>query len=798
MSTLPQDWPLLDYAICWTAGPSQSPVQSYWCSLSGRTEGSTTVRRGKQYELDQVQPGEMTLTLRNDDGVFDPTNTLSPFYPQVIPYRLIRLRAQYPATVNLLTATQATTLYSETAGQTVTINGFSIAPGLAYTAQALITATGGTPTLTLAWINVAGSVISTVTATGTGTVTVTGTAPATAVGAYLQVSMATGTSYTVTDVQIEQNSTASAFVTPGTWYSLFTGYVERWPQSWSSGGNYGTVALDCVDLCGFLANVPLSYPAYQELLAMGPSWFFPLDDSPAATGITAFNDAAGKFRPAQIITSGAGFGATAAPVTPATTLTSSGGYLPLGIPGPVLGFAQPTATQSYLTGVDLTGGGANPAGPAGSTWTRVIAFRAPNAGAGSVGGVPTLWSTQTQASWLTTGAAITASGVYDSNGNFKTLTINWYSADANVGALAPFVNASLSDGGWHLLVFCQNGNNAVLGWLDGVALNNAATTIPSPSWVWDIVGGPQTNHDGITSNANALLGDIAFVAHLPFVVSSTQASKLYEAFRYAWEWNTSNAESSGTRYARILGWIGYTGPTRIDTGSSVDYGPATDVQGGTNPTYALQALQNVVATEYGQHYVAADGTIVFQGRSDRYNPTSVATFGEHTGEIPYTGAKMDFDPTRVANQIEVDAQYGNAPYYATDATSQSNYGQVGLQWTANSLSPEELQDGAEYLLYQNKQPFQRLEALPVDVGANPSLWASLLPLDLGAAVTVNRRPSAAPADSQVGFVEQISWSIDDQRKVSWTAQVSNAANHYFGKLDDATYGKFDSTLIFGF
>jgi hypothetical protein len=56
------------------------------------------VTRGKEYELDQVQPGEMEFTLRNDDGAFDPTNASSPFYPQVLSYRLCRLRAQYPPT----------------------------------------------------------------------------------------------------------------------------------------------------------------------------------------------------------------------------------------------------------------------------------------------------------------------------------------------------------------------------------------------------------------------------------------------------------------------------------------------------------------------------------------------------------------------------------------------------------------------------------------------------------------------------------------------------------------------------
>lgn len=157
--------------------------------------------------------------------------------------------------------------------------------------------------------------------------------------------------------------------------------------------------------------------------------------------------------------------------------------------------------------------------------------------------------------------------------------------------------------------------------------------------------------------------------------------------------------------------------------------------------------------------------------------------------MPYLNAAMDFDPTRVGNTVEVDAQYGNAAYFASDTDSINDYGSVGIQQTVNSLDPESLQDGAEYLLYQNKQPLQRLAALPVDVGANPSAFASLLGLDLGTAVTVNRRPSAAPVISQVGYVEQVQWTIGDDRSCQWSGQVSNALAHYFGALDSTAYGR---------
>lgn len=87
---------------------------------------------------------------------------------------------------------------------------------------------------------------------------------------------------------------------------------------------------------------------------------------------------------------------------------------------------------------------------------------------------------------------------------------------------------------------------------------------------------------------------------------------------------------------------------------------------------------------------------------------------------------------------------------------------------------------------------------PVDIGANPAAWGSLLGLDLGTAVTVNRRPSNAPTMSQVGYLEQVQWTIGNDLSRKWEAQVSNAAKHNFGTFDDPTYGTMDSGLVFGF
>jgi hypothetical protein len=53
------------------------------------------ITRGRQFELDKVQAGTLTLVLDNRDRRFDPDNAASPYYPNVIPTRRVNVRATW-------------------------------------------------------------------------------------------------------------------------------------------------------------------------------------------------------------------------------------------------------------------------------------------------------------------------------------------------------------------------------------------------------------------------------------------------------------------------------------------------------------------------------------------------------------------------------------------------------------------------------------------------------------------------------------------------------------------------------
>ncbi len=78
--------------VAFTTNPtSETPS---WTDISDYVV-TFNVRRGRQQELDVFEPGTASFTLDNDDRRFDPNNASSPYYPNVLPVRRIRIRAYW-------------------------------------------------------------------------------------------------------------------------------------------------------------------------------------------------------------------------------------------------------------------------------------------------------------------------------------------------------------------------------------------------------------------------------------------------------------------------------------------------------------------------------------------------------------------------------------------------------------------------------------------------------------------------------------------------------------------------------
>jgi len=828
-----------------------------WVDVTPRLIGPWQTNRGRQYELDQVTAGTWSGVLDNRDGLFDPGNTASSVAGAVLPYQPFRVRAQWPPTPNLLTADQATAgegtpLPAGTSGSAFGITTLYGSLGVAASPSAwqgtqvwqvpvAATATGGhslvklgplpvAPTTGLPyafsvqvrsataganasvvpflwWQNAAGNTIATVTGapvTLTGSVTggwtfatVAGIVPAGAVGAVagltLTVTPAVAWSFQMDGMQFEQNSTATPFQAPGVWFNLFTGGIERYPQTWRQQGTLGFVQAIAVDALALLSQSKLSDPfiaaafRYAAQGALSPSFAYLLADSSGGL----FLDTTGQRDPAQtaIGTDGPGSvtaGVTRTSATPTGAFTCPAGTTVVnisttGVAG--VGDFDSPRNMSYIQLPASRSGLLGP-GTAGTGFTRMIAFR--------VLAAPRAQS----AIWLATGDRVAPTYSYTPAAGLwvnPDLTVSAVLTDDNHQNTAGTFNlgkASLGD--WHLGFIGVTGDGTQwTGYLDDNGFTNTlspAFTAPAAGWIADLIGAAVTN-TGFGPTEYNFVGDVALAIEWPGLLTGDQINAIKLAWRTGWA-----GEPASQRFSRILAAASWTGPA-VTTSDTVSMGAAVDI----DDTDAATALQAVTDTEGGVMYCDASGTVQLIRRSARWNPAPAAVvFGENAaaGEWPYADQPVfDYDPTLVTNLAEITQSTTGLVLTAQDFASQMLNGVRDRQVTSQAADMQECQDKATWLVTRYAAPHPRVASLTVDPSSMPAMWPVVLGLDLGSRAKAVRRPPAPAAPVVVdGFAENIAWSVDVAGQATVTYQISPADPGVYGFVDTAVFDHF----VFGY
>jgi hypothetical protein len=773
----------------------------YWISVAERVRDQASTSRGKQYEWDQQQAGNYQPTLINTDQALLPTNTASPYSPNVLPRRPYRKRFQFPATQQLLTGDQATmgeatgfpagtlitalplasaydanaqlvtsgTAFQGTLVASASIptsstlggdifggSGWTVHTGAAHTFSGYVRIPTGTQNLSmipvLRWRDTNGNVLATSSGTPTtitaGSATwvrlsVSATPPFGVAGGGVAIVLNTNTTTTEavqTDAwQIELAAAPSTWVQPGVWGSIINGWTDRWPQVYTLGGTYTTTTPIVVDTFARFSQVFPLPPFYSDVLALNPTFFYPLDDP---QGSTVFRELTGNANPAPISAAPRGPGTVAGGDSIQATIPAG---LFLGAPGPAVKMTNPNLpaaafSQSCscieLDRVGITGP------PETGGWTRMIAFNNTVAGG-------SLWVGQNAGFEFTSAQGFFISG----NGGVElegATTDPIYSPGAG----------QWTDGNWHLMFLTNSTNGLTFTvYVDGVQqfTSTAAVNQTPKGIVADAVGATiDPGGGGFNTGYN---GDVAHVAEWPVALSSAQIVNLHTSWRLAWQ-----GDSSGDRYNRILNWSGYTNARFVPDGATQDMGPATDVDGNTD-TFTL--LNNVTTTENGNHYISESGVVTFEPRTVRYNQLSPTwTFGANAaaGELPYADVAFDFDLDHVTNDTQITQQMTNQVFTASDPVSQATYDTLTLQRTINVTNPLECVDAATYLVNRYSQPLLRVDSITLNPSRTPALWAVLATMDISARIRVNVRqvgtPTSTPTITFDGFVEQIAWTVD--------------------------------------
>lgn len=851
-------FPRIEEAIALGQGGAQGAQPfHHWLDITRRSIQQNTLTRGKQYELDEIQPGEYDLTLDNTDGYFDPTNSSSPYYPQVLPWVGYRKRAQWPVTNNLLSPEYSTTegltatptwLYYGS-GVTVSIaqdipnawqgtNAYQAAipsgwsnvvapvewgelaciPGDTYTFSVYVTDVTASTTATLVAQIITLDASNNVIARNSGTpatltgatgntnytrLTVTTTIPSNCAGILLGVNFATlpsttpAATFLFDGLQLELASSASSWAAGGEWYSLFSGFVERWPQTWDMSGTRSLITPTCVDQLAWLSQADLP----NGLLAaiQGPSSGQPAPDFvytfSDTSGSTSFIDAQGSYSNATIQGGGTyGNGV----ITPGTAVTAvdlpnglwaaggqtvtniavgSGGTPGSGAAGPYSGIVIPRnqATGKY-----------GPQGTAATGWTRMIAFRQTDATAAQ-----TIWDAESPSplgATLTNQIAVYTYAIDTSSNQMRVefvLTLN-----GTTVFNAAYDGAPLGD--WTLIFFGvgAGGSTAFFSGHSTTQLRGLATQAISIPWNnqefgIDIIG-VSANSSRASYNVLPFVGDVAYACEWPYALNITQMGQI-------WDFWSGEVQSTDQRYAGILNILNYQGPRSLDSGITRDMGPALDIADED----ALTALQGCVLAEAGQQYVSSSGVLTFKNRQARMNQTPVLSFGDSVAnsEIPFEDLQVDFDDTQVINDSQITQYSSNNVYYGENVDSKTLYGIRTNQTTINVVNPQECQDLAngQSLVFGSPQP----HVTAITIYPNrilhecPNAWADLLSLELGMCVSVAKRTVGRQAFGMAGFVEQIQWNMSPG-DASVTLQITNSAFSQYWQMA-AMY----TTLDFG-
>lgn len=818
-------WPVTGVEVDFTQGPPHTPGSSRVSINAGYRKLQTrafAIDRGRQYELDQVQNGTLTLDCVDPLEYLNPDNSSSPFNTGlnvVTPYRCIQVWAMWPtqptsgninntgvsstydpsfetsvggwvraggtttvatSTVQHFDATHALLVTQSSAGVGFgVVNSWPTGPGLTYTLSAYVYLAGAA-TVTLRLTDAAGvthSASTSVTTTWTRLV-VTWDCVDTLETAQIYSSTTTG--FYIDAVALHFGSTAQTFGTTGpTLYALFTGYVERWPTLYDSAGFRALKPLVAVDALAIMAQTEISQSYVTEVLADVPGAYIPYDNTAAANSGNLIYGTKAIFVPFTF-PSATGSVQWAGDQLPdganAMVLQQNNAFNPSGR-GHVIGTYPHEQQTTFDT--QAVGGSLLNTGFTVECWARfstgVALFM--QLLQSLTGGYSNELGYGASASQhhleMQTGAGRLGFRFTDASGFTTFLT-----------PPGPVLNG-YPDGEWHYY--------AITGW------NNAGA--PALAFTYDDVeftvtpAASTVTYYGYTNlhhEASTDYGDqqtqisIARMAVYSRDITAARRQVHYQrCVGYL-------GEVSGTRVVRLLNT--YWGGPQLVAGGSASLAPDHDY----DTRALLEVLQEIQDTERGLVYARRDGTVVYESRTTRYLSTAaVATFGENTagGELPYVDYASDHDPTYVYSQVNL-TRPGNASYAPqSNATALARYGQRILTQDVKVTSDADLQEAAVFYLNRYAQPKTRVSKLTLDPSANPTLWPVTLGAEISQRVTVTRR---GPALTTTGdhYLERIShrvdpgsggWQVDLQTSpvfvpVSWV-------------LGDSTYGVLGTTTV---
>lgn len=520
----------------------------------------------------------------------------------------------------------------------------------------------------------------------------------------------------------------------------FTGFVERWPQTWPTTVNEALVPITAIDGTVILEAAQLPASVWElEVRADSPTAWWKLAD---ATGSTVLVDAtANRFDlNYQNAPSLGNTGLIANDTATAAVFDHTGrqfGSLK-GKPPPITGF--PFTIEA---------------------WMKV---------ASATGEYKTLFEQST------------------SSTNFTNLAIHDTTHATSVSKISLSITKTGDAGGsrWtstnivddnaihHVAAVITNATTGKI-YVDGVDVTAGGTPSDSTTGVIypaDVAIGNTPDLDYGSFGLNGTLQSV--VIYNGQALSAARILAHYNAGK-AGASGSWGAQLSGTRIGSILDAASW--PT---TERNLDAGNST-LQPTTLGVTAKAAADTATRSEQGATFFQQDGKLRFRARQTvltaTIHTTAQATFGDGGGtEIPYMEIdRYDYSADKILNDVRGNRR-GGPTQTATDTTSIATYLRRTDDSTLRDLevtTDGEIVDAVNWRLGHYKDPISR----PLQIQVAPRTvadWTAVVPREIGHRVTLNRRPPGGGTISKDVLIERISEGVPQTGDYTFTFDVSLA------------------------
>ena len=238
---------------------------------------------------------------------------------------------------------------------------------------------------------------------------------------------------------------------------------------------------------------------------------------------------------------------------------------------------------------------------------------------------------------------------------------------------------------------------------------------------------------------------------------------------------------------RAFRLVTYTGLGFLDVGT-FSTGIAEQAALGSS---CLSHLQDVERTESGKLYASRSGpTVVLQGRSVRYNPTSALNIVY--ADFEPDDFEMAYDTQKVANVLTL-TRPGGATQRMVHAVSKAARGPMGRTVDTLAVTDLVVTDLGNWLLQRYATPSLELRGIRIEAYTmGLGIYRTLMAVDISTVLTVTTMPSQAPASSMSATVE--GWREDIyERQHRLQFHTSKPVTNNVWVLDDAAYSVLGST-----